>query len=227
MQMLLEILQHGGAARAEAYVQETLHPPPPPLDGDCRLPCVRSERETYRLGFWLARLGEVAVASVDLRAASRPYLRSLAARTGESAFLLLVQVTSAVVDVQETSSPLRLTLPVGTPWPLHAGASNRVLLAFLLPSQRKRSSASPLSGSRPARSSTPIASAGSSIGCGGEGSPTPSASTPRGSLLSPSLSSPRGGSQAGSRWPARRPPHPRSRAGSPPPPAGGCAGHRP
>lgn len=90
------------------------------------------EGQTYRLGLWLAQLGEVAMASVDLRTASRPYLRSLAAETGESALLLVVQGSSAVViDVQETSSPLRLTLPVGTPWPLHAGASNRVLLAYL------------------------------------------------------------------------------------------------
>lgn len=96
------------------------------------------ETYTYRLGLWLVRLGEVAVDSVDLRNAARPYLRELAAETGESAFLLVVQGTSAVVvEVQESQSPLRLTLPVGTPWPLHAGASNRVLLAFLPPAQQE------------------------------------------------------------------------------------------
>lgn len=41
-------------------------------------------------------------------------------------------------------SPLRLTLPVGTPWPLHAGASNRVLLAFLPPPQREEILRQPL-----------------------------------------------------------------------------------
>ncbi len=101
--------------------------------------------QTYRLGLWLVRLGEVAVDSVDLRAAARAHLRALAAETGESAFLLVVQGGSAVVvDVQESQSPLRLTLPVGTPWPLHAGASNRVLLAFLPPPQREEILRQPL-----------------------------------------------------------------------------------
>lgn len=103
------------------------------------------EAQAYRLGLWLVRLGQVAVHSVDLRATCRPYLRALAAETGESAFLLVVQGSSAVVvDVQESQSPLRLSLPVGTPWPLHAGASNRVLLAFLPPGEREEVLRKPL-----------------------------------------------------------------------------------
>lgn len=103
------------------------------------------ESRTYRLGLWLARLGEVAMASVELRTAARPYLQSLAAETGESALLLVVRGSSAVViDVQESQSPLRLTLPVGTPWPLHAGASNRVILAFLPAHEREEILRQPL-----------------------------------------------------------------------------------
>ncbi|MDR7419507.1 MAG: IclR family transcriptional regulator [Armatimonadota bacterium] len=94
---------------------------------------VYNERErSYRLGLAVARLGQVALASVDLRAAARPYLRGLVEETGESSFLLVVEGNAAVViDTQETGEPLKLTRPVGTPWPLHAGASNKVLLAHL------------------------------------------------------------------------------------------------
>jgi DNA-binding IclR family transcriptional regulator len=92
------------------------------------------QQRAYRLGLAMARLGHVALASVDLRAAARPYLRRLMEETGESAFLLVVEGEAAVViDTQESDKPLRLSRRVGTPWPLHAGASNKVLLAFLPP----------------------------------------------------------------------------------------------
>ena len=52
--------------------------------------------------------------------------------TAESAFLLVVEGRSAIViDMLASDEPLKLTFPVGTPWPLHAGASNKVLLAYL------------------------------------------------------------------------------------------------
>lgn len=91
-------------------------------------------RRTYRLSMGLARLGQVALAGVDLQAVCRPYLRRLVEETGESSFLLIVEGGAAVViDTQESESPLKLTRPVGMPWPLHAGASNKVLLAHLPP----------------------------------------------------------------------------------------------
>jgi len=89
-------------------------------------------RQAYRLSLTLARLGQVALAGMDLRAAARPHLERLVHDTGESAFLLVVEGRSAVViDTVASDAPLRLTFPVGTPWPLHAGASNKVLLAHL------------------------------------------------------------------------------------------------
>ncbi len=89
-------------------------------------------RQTYRLSLAVARLGQVALAGVNLRMVARPHLRQLANKTGESTFLLVVEKRSAVViDTIASDAPLRLTFPVGTPWPLHAGASNKVLLAHL------------------------------------------------------------------------------------------------
>ncbi len=94
------------------------------------------ERRVYRLSLALARLGQAALSRIDLRSAARPYLERLARDTGESAFLLVVQGRAAVViDTVSSDAPLKLTYPVGTPWPLHAGASNKVLLAHLPPEE--------------------------------------------------------------------------------------------
>jgi len=91
-----------------------------------------AQRHSYRLSLAMARLGQVALAGMDLRLAARPQLHRLVAETGESAFLLVLEGRSAVViDTVASDAPLRLTYPVGTPWPLHAGASNKVLLAHL------------------------------------------------------------------------------------------------
>lgn len=89
-------------------------------------------RQAYRLSLAVARLGQVALAGVDLRLVARPHLRWVVDETGESAFLLVAERRSAVViDTVASDAPLRLTYPVGTPWPLYAGASNKVLLAHL------------------------------------------------------------------------------------------------
>lgn len=90
-----------------------------------------ASRRTYRLSLAVARLGQAALAGMDLRLVARPQLQRLVAETGESAFLLVTEGRSAIViDTVASDAPLRLTYPVGTPWPLHAGASNKVLLAY-------------------------------------------------------------------------------------------------
>src|SRR3989337_2675655 len=95
-------------------------------------PVVDLPRQTSRRSLAVARLGQAALAGVDLRLVARPHLRRLVDETGESSFLLVVEGRSAVViDTVASDAPLRLTYPVGTPWPLYAGASNKVLLAHL------------------------------------------------------------------------------------------------
>ncbi len=103
------------------------------------------ERRAYHLSLAVARLGQVALSRIDLRSVARPYLQRLVEATGESVFLLVVEGRSAVViDTLASEAPLKLTYPVGTPWPLHAGASNRVLLAHLPPEQIEEILAGPL-----------------------------------------------------------------------------------
>ncbi|MFN3285573.1 MAG: IclR family transcriptional regulator [bacterium] len=103
------------------------------------------ERRAYYLSLAVARLGQVALSRIDLRSVARPYLQRLLEDTGESVFLLVVEGRSAIViDTLPSEAPLKLTYPVGTPWPLHAGASNRVLLAHLPPEQIEEILAGPL-----------------------------------------------------------------------------------
>ncbi len=102
-------------------------------------------RRAYRLSLAVARLAQAALSHIDLRSVARPFLQRLAQQTGESAFLLVVQGRSAVViDTVTSDAPLKLTYPVGTPWPLHAGASNKVLLAHLPPEEVDEILAGPL-----------------------------------------------------------------------------------
>jgi DNA-binding IclR family transcriptional regulator len=103
------------------------------------------ERRAYHLSLAIARLGQVALSRIDLRTVARPSLHRLAEATGESVFLLVVEGRSAVViDTLASEAPLKLTYPVGTPWPLHAGASNKVLLAHLPPERIDEILAGPL-----------------------------------------------------------------------------------
>jgi len=90
------------------------------------------ESRAYRLSARVAHLGHVALSSIDWRAMARPYLRRLKEETGETVVLLVKEGQHAVVvDIETSDHPLRLSYPVGEPWPLHAGATNLVLLAFL------------------------------------------------------------------------------------------------
>jgi IclR family transcriptional regulator, acetate operon repressor len=90
----------------------------------------------YQLGLAVVRLGNTALATLDLPRVAQSHLRRLAEATRESAFLLVVSGASAVVlDQVVSGQPLRLTIQPGLPWPLHAGASNKVLLAHLPPEE--------------------------------------------------------------------------------------------
>lgn len=90
------------------------------------------QNREYRLGLAAIRLGNAALTGLDLRRVAWPYLRRLQEETGESAFLLISDHDSAVVlDLVESAQPLRMSLRPGQPLPLHAGASNKVMLAHM------------------------------------------------------------------------------------------------
>jgi DNA-binding IclR family transcriptional regulator len=95
----------------------------------------RDERtRRFRLGPAALDLGERARAVLDLRQVALPVLRRLARETDETALLTLPTSDcerSVCLERVESSQPLRLSVEPGRQLPLHAGASQKALLAFL------------------------------------------------------------------------------------------------
>src|SRR5207248_7105532 len=78
--------------------------------------------------------GERARAVVDVRAVALPILKRLAAESGETALLTAPTEDrrfSVCLERIESAQPLRLSVAPGRQLPLHAGASQKILLAFL------------------------------------------------------------------------------------------------
>jgi DNA-binding IclR family transcriptional regulator len=99
----------------------------------------RDERtRRFRLGPAALDLGERARAVLDLRQVALPVLRRLARETDETAVLTVPNSArdhSVCLERVESSQPLRLSVEPGRQLPLHAGASQKALLAFLGPEE--------------------------------------------------------------------------------------------
>jgi DNA-binding IclR family transcriptional regulator len=92
------------------------------------------ETKRFRLGVASLQLGDRARAVVDLRAVALPVLRRLSEETGETALLTVLTTgrdRGVCLERVETSQPLRLSVQPGRQLPLHAGASQKALLAFM------------------------------------------------------------------------------------------------
>jgi DNA-binding IclR family transcriptional regulator len=88
----------------------------------------------YRLGLKLVELANVVLASMDLRQVAHPVMERLVRETGESAFLTVVSEDESVcIHRIESSQRVRVTLTIGGRYPLYAGASDKLLLAYLPP----------------------------------------------------------------------------------------------
>ncbi|MFQ6099805.1 MAG: IclR family transcriptional regulator [Anaerolineae bacterium] len=86
----------------------------------------------WRLGYRLFIWGNLAAETTELRHIARPIMRDLVAATGETVILTVYQEQEVIcIEKVETNYPVRLTLDVGTHRPPHAGASSKVLMAYL------------------------------------------------------------------------------------------------
>jgi len=88
----------------------------------------------FRLGVGALELGERARALVDVRASALPVLRRLCRESGETALLTATSEHhdhGVCLERVESPHPLRLSVHTGRLLPLHAGASQKVLLAYL------------------------------------------------------------------------------------------------
>lgn len=88
----------------------------------------------YRLGPSAAALGARALRDLELRQVARPVLMRLQEDTGETTTVSELLGTSRVyLDQIPSLKEIKMTVEVGRPFPLHAGASSKVLLAFATP----------------------------------------------------------------------------------------------
>ncbi|MBI4589525.1 MAG: IclR family transcriptional regulator [Candidatus Rokubacteria bacterium] len=96
------------------------------------------ESERYRLGVKVYELAAVFLHHLDLRRQSRPHLEALAAKTGETAYLAVLDRASAVyVDMVESDQSVRVAPRLGRRFPAVASAAGQVLLAALQREQRE------------------------------------------------------------------------------------------
>jgi IclR family acetate operon transcriptional repressor len=101
----------------------------------------------FRLGPAVLALGRTASASTDLHGASLPALEALAAQTGETALLTVLSEhrdRAVCLERVESQQPLRLSVQRGRDLPLHAGASQKALLAFMPDAEAEEILAGPL-----------------------------------------------------------------------------------
>ena len=84
----------------------------------------------YAIGPRLFAIGGAVTSRDELRAAARPVLEALAARSDETSYVAVLENQQVVYrDVIETTQPLRYVAALGIPSPLHAGAAGRSILA--------------------------------------------------------------------------------------------------
>jgi IclR family acetate operon transcriptional repressor len=85
----------------------------------------------YRLGLRLIRLGNAALAGVEMREIARPHLLALMEATGETATLSVPAGDTAVtVDFVQSPSTVRSVAEIGRPSVAHATATGKVYLAW-------------------------------------------------------------------------------------------------
>jgi DNA-binding IclR family transcriptional regulator len=92
----------------------------------------RDPAGAYRIRMPLFAIGAAALAEFDLRAEARPALEELAARFGDTAFLMVPDDAGAVcIDRVEGGKPLVLTaIGIGAVLPYHAAAAPVAMAAF-------------------------------------------------------------------------------------------------
>lgn len=105
------------------------------------------ETKRFRLGIAALHLGDRARTVVDLRSVALPSLRRLSRDTGETALLTVLtprRDRGVCLERVETPQPLRLSVTPGRQLPLHAGASQKALMAFMDADALDRALARPL-----------------------------------------------------------------------------------
>lgn len=84
----------------------------------------------YMLGANLLNFGLAAMRQLDVPRLARPHLLELARETKETATLSMRQGTMRVyLDQVPSAQEIKMTVPLGIPFPLYAGASSKAILS--------------------------------------------------------------------------------------------------
>jgi DNA-binding IclR family transcriptional regulator len=86
----------------------------------------------YSLGVALMEYGRAVLSGFDIQHAARPSLRALVAYSGETAILSILRGTKlTMLEVEESTAELHVSLAVGMTNPATATASGKAVLAYL------------------------------------------------------------------------------------------------
>jgi DNA-binding IclR family transcriptional regulator len=92
----------------------------------------KADEKRWVLGYRLYLWGSLAAKSTGLRDIANIVMRDLVNATNETAILTVYQSHQVIcIDKVETRHPVRLALEVGTARYAHAGASSKILMAYL------------------------------------------------------------------------------------------------
>lgn len=90
------------------------------------------ENQKYSLGIKLFELGMIVASQINIRSLAKPIMEELCETTNETVMLMIVdQLDGICIEKVETSQSVRYTSPMGKRVPLHAGATTKILLAYL------------------------------------------------------------------------------------------------
>jgi DNA-binding IclR family transcriptional regulator len=116
------------------------------------------ETARYRISMRLAALGEVARQATTLQREARPVLERLAAETGETSNLAVLEGRDAVnVEVAVSPRPIMHVGWVGRRLPLHVSAAGKALLAWRAPAEAEALLSLPLERRTPKTITDPTA----------------------------------------------------------------------
>jgi IclR family KDG regulon transcriptional repressor len=93
----------------------------------------------YHLGIACFAIGQAALAQLDIRRVSLPYLQELNRQTRETVHLTVRHGSSAVyVEKLDSTEQLRIYSRIGAAVPLYCTAVGKVMLAYMADEQQKR-----------------------------------------------------------------------------------------
>ncbi len=87
---------------------------------------------TYRLGYQVLALGGAVQGQMGIRRVSLPEMHHLAEETQEAVYLMVLwRQRGVLLERVEPEQHVRVTMEVGQSGHLHAGGSNKIIMAFL------------------------------------------------------------------------------------------------